>query len=468
MRFGFCKNEKERKMNSEIKENKMGTMPVNKLLLTMSLPMMLSMLIQALYNVVDSLFVAAIGGPEAAHFELTAVTLAFPAQNLMIAIGVGTGVGINALISRYLGMGDREKAKKIAGNGLFLLGASYVLFALLGALFSRAFFAMQTNIPEVIDAGVTYLTICTVASFGFFGQVAFEKFMQSTGKTVLSMTTQLVGAIFNIIFDPIFIFVFDMGIAGAAVATVLGQMISMAVGFFLNQKHTEEVRITPCHLRPDGAIIGDIYKIGLPSILMNSVGSVMTATMNIILGGFEKAAVDVFGIYFKLQSFVFMPVFGFNNGLISIVVYNYGARKRARMTRAIKLGLIYACSVMLIGFAVFQIFPDALLSMFNADGNMLRIGTGALRTISLCFVFAGFSVIMISVFQALGYSFLSMIVSIARQLVVLIPAAYFLSLTGEVNNVWYAFPIAEFICLLCCAVFYVFVYKKVIKKVPNN
>lgn len=455
-------------MNSEIKENKMGVMPVNKLLLTMSLPMMLSMLIQALYNVVDSLFVAAIGGVGAAQYELTAVTLAFPAQNLMIAIGVGTGVGINALISRTLGMGDREKAKKIAGNGLFLLALSYVLFALLGAFFSRAFFEMQTNIPEVVEHGVTYLTICTVVSFGFFGQVAFEKFMQSTGKTVLSMTTQLVGAVFNIIFDPIFIFVFDMGIAGAAVATVVGQIISMIVGYFLNQRLNGEVKISLCHLRPDGKIIGEIYKIGLPSILMNSVGSVMTTTMNIILGAFEKAAVDVFGIYFKLQSFVFMPVFGFNNGLISIVAYNYGAQKRSRMTRAIKLGLIYACSVMLLGLAVFQLFPDVLLSMFNADANMLRIGTGALRTISLCFVFAGVSVIMISVFQALGYSFISMIVSIARQLVVLLPAAYLLSLTGEVNNVWYAFPIAEFVCLLCCVAFFAIVYKKVIKKVPNN
>lgn len=455
-------------MHSEAKENKMGVMPVNRLLLTMSLPMMLSMLIQALYNVVDSLFVAAIGGAGAAQYELTAVTLAFPAQNLMIAIGVGTGVGINALISRTLGMGDKERAKKIAGNGLFLLALSYVLFALLGIFASRAFFEMQTDIPEVIDLGVTYLTICTVASFGFFGQVAFEKFMQSTGKTVLSMTTQLVGAIFNIIFDPIFIFVLDMGIAGAAAATVGGQILSMIVGYILNQRLNDEVKISLRHVRPDARIIGDIYKIGLPSILMNSVGSVMTTNMNIILGRFEKAAVDVFGIYFKLQSFVFMPVFGFNNGLISIVAYNFGAQKRARMTRAIKLGLIYACSVMLLGLLVFQTCPDILLSMFNADENMIRLGTGALRTISLCFVFAGVSVIMISVFQALGYSFLSMIVSIARQLIVLLPAAYLLSLTGEVNNVWYAFPIAELVCLLCCILFFAIVYKKVIKKVPNN
>ena len=455
-------------MHSEVKENKMGTMPVNKLLLTMSLPMMLSMLIQALYNIIDSLFVAAIGGAEGLHFELTAVTLAFPAQNLMIAVGVGTGVGINALISRNLGMGDREKAKQIAGNGLFLLIMSYVVFAILGIFAARPFFAMQTDIPEVIDMGTTYLSICFVASFGFFMQVAFEKFMQSTGKTVLSMTTQLVGAIFNIIFDPILIFGLNMGIAGAAVATVGGQIISMVVGFILNQRLNGEVKLSPRYIRPRGKIIGEIYKIGVPSILMNSVGSVMTTGMNIILGGFQKEAVDVFGIYFKLQSFVFMPVFGLNNGLISIVAYNYGAQKRTRLVRAVKLGLIYACSFMLIGILVFQLFPELLLSMFNANEAMIQIGTGALRTISLCFIFAGFSVIMISVFQALGYSFISMIVSIARQLVVLLPAAYLLSLTGEVNNVWYAFPIAEVICVVCCAIFFAKLYKKVIKKMPNN
>ena len=455
-------------MNQAIKENKMGTMPVNKLLLSMSLPMMLSMLIQALYNVVDSLFVASIGGPEAAHFELTAVTLAFPAQNLMIAVGVGTGVGINALISRNLGMGNTDKAKRIAGNGVFLLSLSYVLFALLGIFASRPFFEMQTNIPEVVDFATTYLTICFVASFGFFMQVAFEKFMQSTGKTVLSMTTQIVGAVFNIIFDPIFIFVFDMGIAGAAVATVAGQILSMIVGIILNQRLNHEVKLSREHLRPDGKIIGEIYKIGAPSILMNSVGSIMTTGLNIILGAFEKAAVDVFGIYFKLQSFVFMPVFGFNNGLISIVAYNYGAQKRSRMTRAIKLGLIYACSCMLLGLLIFQFFPTQLLSMFSANDAMMSLGVPALRTISLCFIFAGFSVIMISVFQALGYSFISMIVSIARQLVVLLPAAYLFSLTGEVKNVWYAFPVAEVICMLCCIAFFSLLYKKVIKKVPNN
>ena len=455
-------------MNSEVKENKMVVMPVNKLLLTMSLPMMLSMLIQALYNIVDSLFVAAIGGADAPHFELTAVTLAFPAQNLMIAVGVGTGVGINALISKNLGMGDREKAKRIAGNGLFLLMMSYVVFAILGIFASRPFFAMQTDIPEVIEMGTAYLSICFVSSFGFFMQVAFEKFMQATGKTVLSMTTQIVGAVFNIIFDPILIFGFNMGIAGAAIATVGGQIVSMIVGFVLNQKLNGEVRLSPRYIRPIGKTIGEIYKIGVPSILMSSVGSVMTTGLNIILGAFDKIAVDVFGIYFKLQSFVFMPVFGLNNGLISIVAYNYGAQKRARLVRAIKLGTVYACSFMLIGVLVFQLCPELLLGMFNASDAMIKIGVPALRTISLCFIFAGFSVIIIAVFQSLGYSFISMIVSVARQLVVLLPAAYFLSLTGEVSNVWYAFPIAEVICVICCAIFFANLYKKVIKKIPKN
>ena len=455
-------------MDGQIKENKMGTAPVGKLLLTMSLPMMLSMLVQALYNIVDSLFVAAIGGAGAEQFELTAINLAFPAQNLMIAVAVGTGVGINALASKNLGMGNSEKAKRIAGNGLFLECLSYVLFAIVGIFASRLFFEMQTDIPEVIELGTTYLSICFVASFGLFLQVAFEKFMQSTGKTTLSMTIQLVGAVVNIIFDPILIFGFNMGIAGAAIATVGGQIVSFIIGFFLNQKKNPELKLSLHHIVPDKKIIGEIYKIGVPSILMNSVGSVMTAGMNIILGGFGKPSVDVFGIYFKLQSFVFMPVFGLNNGLISIVSYNYGAQKRTRLIKAIKFGIIYAASFMLLGLTIFQLFPNVLLGMFSAGEEMIKIGVPALRTISVCFIFASFSVILTSVFQSLGHSILSMIVSIARQLVVLLPAAYLLSLSGNVDNVWWSFPIAEVICVLCCAVFFKFLHKKVISKLPNE
>ena len=451
-----------------VKENKMGVAPVGRLLLTMSLPMMLSMLVQALYNIVDSLFIAAIPGEQ---FEYTAINLAFPAQNLLIAIAVGTGVGINALASRSLGMGEGERAKKIAGNGLTLLCFSYLFFAILGIFAARPFYEMMTDIPEVIEYGTQYLSICLVASLGLCIQVAFEKFMQSTGKTTLSMVIQLSGAITNIILDPILIFGWfglpAMGIAGAAIATVTGQILSAFVGFILNQTKNKELKISLSHLKLEGRVVGDIYKIGVPSILMGSVGSIMTSGMNLILGGFEKAAVDTFGTYFKLQSFVFMPVFGLNNGLISIVAYNYGAQKRARLMKAIRSGIIYAGSFMLFGLLIFQLFPNLLLGLFTPSAELLRYGVPALRIISVCFVFASISVIFTASFQALGYSFLSMIVSIARQLVILLPAAYLLSLTGNVDNVWWSFPIAELICLVCCIFFFKYMYKKIISKLPK-
>ena len=450
-----------------LKENRMGTAPVGRLLLTMSLPMMLSMLVQALYNIIDSLFIAAIPGEQ---FEYTAINLAFPAQNLMIAIAVGTGVGINALASRNLGMGEGERAKKIAGNGLTLLCLSWVLFAILGIVAVRPFYEMLTDIPEVIEYGTTYLSICFIGSIGLCVQVAFEKFMQSTGKTTLSMIVQLSGAITNIIFDPILIFGYfgfpKMGIAGAAIATVAGQMVSMIVGIILNRTKNSELAISLRHLKLDRRIVGEIYKIGVPSILMSSVGSVMTSGMNIILGGFNKAAIDTFGTYFKLQSFVFMPVFGLNNGLISIVAYNYGAEKRSRMMKSIKWGIIYAGAFMLVGLLIFQLFPEVLLGMFTPSAELLKVGVPALRTISLCFVFASVSVILTATFQALGHSLFSMIVSIARQLVILLPAAYLLSLSGNVDNVWWSFPIAELICVVCCVIFFKMLYKKIIAKLP--
>lgn len=464
-------------MSTIVKENKMGYMPENKLLLSMSIPMMLSMLIQALYNIVDGLFVAGIS-PE--QYELTAVNLAFPAQNLMIAVSVGAGVGINALISRNLGIGNREKANKIAGQGLFLAIMSYLLFAIIGTALIRPYFNLMTaditaeaGKAQVVEMGVKYLRICFLASFGLFCQVVHEKYMQSTGKTVLSMTVQAVGAITNIILDPILIYgLFGLpalGIAGAAYATVTGQIVSGIMGIYLQKTKNKEVVLKAENVKPDIKIISEILKIGFPSILMNSVGSFMTASFNKIIMALNQYAVNVFGIYFKLQSFIFMPVFGFNNGMISIVSYNYGARKKKRVIRTIKLGLIYAVSMMLFGFALFQIFPETFLSMFNLSEEAIKtVGIPALRTISISFIFAGFSIICSAVFQAFGYSLFSMFVSIGRQLVTLLPVAYLLSLTGDINKVWWSYPIAEIVCVALSVIFYIYVYKNKVKPIPDE
>ena len=464
-------------MSTTVKENKMGYMPENKLLLSMSIPMMLSMLIQALYNIVDGLFVAGIS-PE--QYELTAVNLAFPAQNLMIAVSVGAGVGINALISRNLGIGNREKADKIAGQGLFLAILSYLLFATIGVALVRPYFNLMTadiaaeaGKTQVIEMGVKYLRICFIASFGLFCQVVHEKYMQSTGKTMLSMTIQTVGAILNIVLDPILIYGWfglpAMGIAGAAYATVIGQIASALIGIYLQKTKNDEITLKFENVKPDIKIISEILKIGFPSILMNSIGSFMTASFNKIIMPLSKYAVNVFGIYFKLQSFIFMPVFGFNNGMISIVSYNYGARKKKRLIRTIKLGLIYAVSMMLFGFALFQIFPGVFLGMFNlSDEAINTVGIPALRTISISFIFAGFSIICSAVFQAFGYSLFSMFVSIGRQLVTLLPVAYLLSLTGNVNYVWWAYPTAEIVCVILSVIFYIYIYKKKIKPIPDE
>lgn len=460
-------------MSSAVQENKMGYMPENKLLLSMSIPMMLSMLIQALYNIIDGLFVAGIS-PE--QYELTAVNLAFPAQNLMIAVSVGVGVGINALISRYLGFKNYEKVDKIAGQGLLLAIISYLLFAVGGTLISRPYFLiMTTDIADavaretVVEMGTSYLQVCFLASFGLFCQVVHEKYMQATGKTTLSMATQLVGAILNMIFDPILIYGCGLGILGAAYATVGGQIASGIVGVLLHHYKNREVRLKPENIKPDMKIIKEIFKIGLPSILMNSIGSFMTAAFNKIIMALSEYAVNVFGIYFKLQSFVFMPVFGFNNGMISIVSYNYGARKKKRMLKTIKLGLVYAVSFMIFGFVLFQIFPTPLLSMFNlTEEAITTVGVPALRTISISFIFAGFSIICSAVFQSFGYSFFSMLISIGRQLVTLLPVAYLLSLTGDINAVWWSYPIAELVCVVLSVVFYVYIYNHKIKTIPDE
>ncbi|MBE5039413.1 MATE family efflux transporter [Ructibacterium gallinarum] len=445
--------------NTLPKENKMGTMPINKLLISMSVPMIISMLVQALYNIVDSMFVAQIS-----ENALTAVSLAFPAQNLMIAVATGTGVGVNALLSKSLGEKNFHRVNLVAGNALFLTLCSYIVFALLGVFFSRLFFSLQTDITEIIDYGVEYLVICTVFSFGIFGQVSFEKLLQSTGKTIYTMCTQGLGAIINLIFDPIFIFGLlgfpKMGVAGAAAATVLGQIIACILGAILNHTKNHEIQFSLHNMLPKARIIKGIYAVGLPSIIMASISSIMTFGMNKILIAFTSTATAVFGVYFKLQSFVFMPVFGLNNGMVPIVAYNFGAKKPDRITKTVKLSIIYAFLMMLIGFIIFQLFTEWLLMIFNASEHMLSIGIPALRIISISFLLAGYSVICASLFQALGHGLLSLCISVLRQLVVLLPLAFLLSKTGILNRVWLAFPAAELVSFAICVYFHRYSYRK--------
>ena len=448
-------------------ENKMGVMPVNRLILTMSLPMILSMLVQALYNIVDSMFVSRLS-----ENALTAVSLAFPAQNLMIAVATGTGVGVNAALSRSLGERNFDRANKIADHAVFLAIASYAVFAVLGLFFSRQFFLWQTDIEEIVDQGTDYLRICTLLSFGLFLEMACERLLQSTGKTIYSMYTQGLGAIINIIFDPIMIFgLFGfprMGVAGAAAATVFGQILAAVLGIFLNKTRNQEIHVSFRGFRPNSEIIRHIYSVGIPSIIMSSIGSVMTFGMNKILIGFTSTATAVFGVYFKLQSFVFMPVFGLNNGTVPIIAYNYGAAKPDRILKTLKLAICYAVGIMLIGFAVFQLLPDKLLLIFEASENMLNIGVPALRIISVSFLFAGYCIVCSSMFQALGHGLLSLLVSVFRQLLVLLPSAFLLSKIGGLDLVWYSFPIAEICSIFFSTYFLRHVYKKEIEPLKRR
>ncbi len=443
------------------KENKMGTMPVHSLLINMSLPMMISMLVQALYNIVDSIFVSRID-----ENALTAVSLAFPLQTLMIALGTGTGVGVNALLSKALGEKDFEKANKTADNGVFLAAVSYIIFLLVGIFVTTPFYLSQTDDAQIIAYGKQYLTIICCCSFGMYTQFIFERLLQSTGKTIYTMITQGIGAIINIILDPIFIFGYfgvpKMGVAGAAIATVIGQIVAGIIAAGINHKKNTEIHLQLKGFRPDGHIIGLIYRVGIPSIIMQSIGSVMTYGMNKILLTFSSTAAAVFGVYFKLQSFIFMPVFGLNNGMVPIIAYNFGAGHRERMMKTLKLSITYAVLLMAIGFLVFQIFPAEMFAMFDASATMLEIGVPALRIISISFLLAGFCIICGSMFQALGNGVYSMLVSIARQLIVLLPVAYLLSLTGNVTMVWWAFPIAELVSVGMTVFFLIRIYNKVI------
>lgn len=452
-------------------ENKMGVMPENKLLLNMAVPMMLSMMVQALYNVVDSWFVSKIS-----QDALNAVSLAFPVQNLMIAVGAGTAVGINALLSRSLGQKDQDRANKTAMNGILLAIASALVFTLLGLAGARFFFAIQTDIQGIVDYGYDYLSVVCGVCIGSFLQVTFERLLQSTGRTFYSMITQTTGAIINIILDPILIFgLFGfprLEVKGAAIATVIGQCVAALLAIFFNIKRNPDIHLSWKCLRPDIAIIKSIYSVGLPSIVMQSIGSIMVFGMNKILLGFTATATAVFGIYFKMQSFVMMPVIGLNGGVVPIVAYNYGARKPARIMKTYKLAICYALLIMSLGTALFQTFPEVLLSLFadspEAAEELMAVGIPALRTISLHFPVAAYCIITGSVFQALGYGVLSLINSFIRQLVVLLPSAFILSRIGGLSAIWFAFLFAEVSSLIVSTIFIRRVYRNQIKPLYDN
>ena len=454
--------------NEQLKENKMGTMPINLLVLNMSIPMMVSMLVQAMYNIVDSIFVSRI------HEDaLSALNLCFPIQILTIALATGTGVGVNALVSKSLGEKNTDRANRIAMNGVFLAFVSYAIFLLVGLFVVKPYFMLQnTDNLQIKQFGIDYLTINCMLSFGVFLQITFERLLQSTGKTVLSMITQTTGAVINIILDPILIFGLlgapALGVKGAAVATVFGQIVAALLAIFFNIAFNKELTLKIKYLIPDIKIIGQIYSIGVPSIIMQAIGSIMNTMMNQILLGFSDTACAVFGAYYKLQSFFFMPVFGLNGAVIPIIAYNFGAGKRKRLVSSIKIGIMYAEILLIAGLIAFEVFPQQLLSIFKASPNMMEMGTVALRIIGIHFPVAALCIIIGTVFQALGHGMYSMWVSIARQLAVLIPAAYLLSLLGNVNYVWWAFPIAEIASLIISSIFFVMTWKNTIVKIPDN
>ena len=456
-------------MSEQVKENKMGVMQEGKLLINMSLPMMISMLVQALYNIVDSIFVARIS-----EDALTAVSLAFPLQTMMIAIGGGTAVGVNALVSRALGEKKQERVNKVAANGVFVFLLSYIFVAILGLTVVRPFYMLQTKAGQeaILEYGVQYLTIAMVFSFGIFGQFIFERLLQSTGRTIFTMISQTTGAVINLILDPILIFgLFGMpklGIRGAAIATVIGQIGAGILAYVWNIKKNHEIQLNFKGFRPDKHIIKDIYGIGIPSIIMQSIGSVMTTGMNLILMGISSTAAAVFGVYFKLQSFFFMPMFGMNNGLIPILAYNLGAAKRKRIINTLKYAFMMAFGLCCIGFASFMLIPDKLLMLFDASEHMLEIGVPALRTIAFHYLIAWYCIIAGSLFQALGKAMYSLYVSVARQLVVLLPAAYILAKIGGLTLIWWSFPIAEIMSATISTICLIRIFKTVINKMPRE
>ncbi len=443
------------------RENIMGTMEINPLLVKLSVPMMISMLVQALYNVVDSVFVSWVS-----EEALTAVSLAFSLQNMMIAVGVGTGVGVNAMLSKSLGEKNQKRANATAENGIFLSVCSFLVFLVIGITCIKPYFYAQTSDDAIALQGIRYLSVCCIFSLGLFTQTMGEKLLAATGRTQLSMISQLVGAVVNIILDPIFIFGYCgealSGTTGAAVATVIGQFCGAGMTLYFNTRKNPDIQLDFKGFRPSAKAIGRIYTVGLPSIAMQCVGSLMTFGMNLILMAFSSTAVAVFGVYFKLQSFVFMPIFGLNNGMVPIISYNYGARRPERVKKTIRLAVCYAEGIMVLGFCIFEFFPGQVLGLFSASQAMLTIGIPAMRIICLHFLLAGTSIVLSSVFQALGNGLFSLIVSVCRQLFVLLPAAWLLARTGSVNNVWWAFLIAEIVSVLMSLAFYAHINKTII------
>ena len=452
-----------------LRENKMGVMPVGKLLANMALPMIMSMLVQALYNVVDSIYVSRIS-----ESAVTALSLAFPVQNLQIGFAVGIGVGVNSLLSKSLGQGNQEMANKTAGNGMVLMFIAAAAFMIFGIFGTRAYFQFQSNVAETVEGGIAYTSICCIFGLGIFMEILGERLLQATGRTMHTMITQTVGAVINIVLDPVFIFGVEwlhipaMGMAGAAIATVIGQWAAGLLALYFNEKYNPEVQFGKRYAKLDGNVVKSILTVGVPSIVMNGVGSVMNFGMNQILQGFAETATSVFGIYFKLQSFFFMPLFGLNNATISIIAFNYGAQKPERITKTLKIAVGAALCLMIAGLLAFQLVPDVLLGLFNPSENFLVIGRAALRTISWSFPVAAVCISLGACFQALGNGIYSTITSLGRQLVVLLPVAYLMSLTGNVNNVWLAYPIAEVVSGSLTMFFFVRIYRQKIKPLFNN
>lgn len=445
-----------------LQENKMGVMPVGKLLVNMALPMIISMLVQAFYNIVDSVYVS-----QVSESAVTALSLAFPVQNMQIGFAVGVGVGVNALLSQSLGRKDQESVNWAAGQGVFLALVATGLFMLFGFFGVRPYYTMQSTVAETVEGGIAYTSICCIFTVGVFIQVLCERLLQATGRAMQTMILQGTGAIINIILDPVFIHGWwgmpKMGVAGAAVATVIGQCTGAVLGIYLNLRHNPEVQLHVKFMKPNWKVIAPILEVGIPSVVMNGIGSVMNFGMNQILQGFNEVATGVFGIYYKLQSLFFMPLFGINNATISILAYNYGARKPKRIVHTLKLATAVAVCIMLVGLAVFQLFPQALLGIFNPTEEFLAIGVKALRILCLPFPVAAICISLGASFQALGKGSYSTIVSLCRQLIVLLPAAYLLSLTGDVNNVWWSFPIAEVMSALVTGLLFAKLYRQKVK-----
>ena len=460
-----------RKENPRLVGNKMGTMPVGKLLVNMAMPMIIAMLVQALYNVVDSYFVSRISTDEAVkESAIAAMSLSFAIQNILIGFATGIGVGVNALLSKSLGEGNQDRANRTAGNGVVLMVICTGIFILFGMFGARYYFNMMSNSPMTVEFGTQYISICCMLSLGIFIEILGERLLQASGRTFYTLITQGTGAVINIILDPVLIFGLGpfpkMGMAGAAVATVVGQWIAAGLAIYFNLKHNPDLQFSLRFLKPKKEIVGPVLTVGIPTVIMTSIGSVMNMGLNGILQGFTQygeVPVNVFGIYFKLQSFFFMPLFGMNNATISIVAYNYGAQKPQRITKVLKIACIGALSFMVLGLVVFQIFGRQLLGIFDSSELFLSLGVRALRTISLCFPFAAISIALIASFQALGNGIYSTIISLIRQLIVLLPAAYLLSLTGNVNVVWWAFPIAEMMSFLATMFLFANIYRKKIR-----